>query len=175
MRPGSFTVRVSYRPMPAADLTTIPRALAHAAQHFSADEALVDDEQRLTFAQLAEAVDAATASVIAAGIQPGDRVAIWAPNIAPWVVASLAVHAAGAVLVPCNTRFKGHEAAYVLQRADVRLLFTVTDFLQTDYVELLRDAPPVPSLEQIVVMRGTTADGTASWDEFLARGRDVPR
>jgi acyl-CoA synthetase (AMP-forming)/AMP-acid ligase II len=161
--------------MPETDLSTIPRALARAAQEFADDEALVDEQRRLSFAQLAAAVDDATAALLATGIAPGDRVAIWAPNIAPWVVASLAVHAAGAVLVPCNTRFKGPEAAYVLERADARLLFTVTDFLQTDYVELLRDAPPVPSLEEIVVLRGTTADATTSWDDFIELGRSVPR
>ena len=100
-------------------------------------------------------------------MQPGDRVAIWAPNTTEWVIAALAIYSAGAVLVPLNTRFKGAEAAYILDRADVRLLFTVTDFLATDYVELLRTADPVASLKEIVVLRGTPAPapsgGTSSW------------
>src|SRR5437763_12222956 len=95
---GSFTSRRIVYIVPATDLTTIPRVLTRAAEIFYDDEALVDDGERLSFAQLAAAVDDATAALLASGIAPGDRVAIWAPNIAPWVVASLAVHAAGAVL-----------------------------------------------------------------------------
>src|SRR4051812_30781732 len=123
--------------------TTVPGVLARAATQFAAREALVDERDRVSFAQLAGAVDVAGRALLASGVERGDRVAIWAPNITEWVVASLAVHSAGAVVVPLNTRFKGGEAAYVLERAGVRLLFTVADFLNTDYVELLADAPPV--------------------------------
>ena len=76
------------------------------------------------------------------------------------------------MLVPLNTRFKGHEAGDILDRGGARLLFTVTDFLDTDYVALLRDAlgpaagdRPVaglPGLERIVVLRGDVADGLPS-------------
>jgi acyl-CoA synthetase (AMP-forming)/AMP-acid ligase II len=77
------------------------------------------------------------------------------------------------VLVPLNTRFKGAEASYILDRADVKLLFTVTDFLATDYVELLRTGAPVASLKEIVVLRGKPALGTVGWEEFLTRAHRV--
>ena len=83
--------------------------------------------------------------------------------------AALGVYAAGGVIVPLNTRFKGAEAAYILDRSQAKLLFTVTDFLDTNYVELLRAAEPVASLEQIVVLRGAPADDTISWTDFIAR------
>ena len=70
---------------------------------------------------------------MAAGIHPGDRVAIWAPNMAEWIVAALGLVGAGAALVPLNTRFKGPEAAYVLTRSRARALFTVRGFLGIDY------------------------------------------
>ena len=73
---------------------------------------------------------------MARGVAKGDRVAIWAPNIWEWPIVALAVHRAGAVVVPINTRFKGREAGYVLQKSKAKLLFTVTDFLDTDYVAL---------------------------------------
>ena len=60
--------------------------------------------------------------------------------MAEWAIAASAVHRAGAVLVPLNTRLKGPEAAYILNTARARLLFTVSDFLDTDYVTLLRAA-----------------------------------
>jgi len=77
------------------------------------------------------------------------------------------------VLVPLNTRFKGAEASYILDRADVKLLFTVTDFLATDYVELLRTGDPVASLKEIVVLRGEPAPGTIGWGEFVKRAHRV--
>ncbi|RDJ93286.1 hypothetical protein B4Q13_22905, partial [Lacticaseibacillus rhamnosus] len=70
-------------------------------------------------------------------------------------------------IVPLNTRFKGAEARYVLERADVKLLFTVTDFLDTNYEKLLRAEPALPELREIIDIRG------AAWGEFLARGPDA--
>ncbi|HEX5094620.1 MAG TPA: FadD3 family acyl-CoA ligase, partial [Acidimicrobiia bacterium] len=136
-------------------------------------EALVDERDRLTFAQLQDAAFGAARALVASGIQPGDRVGIWAPNTTEWVVAALGIYAAGGVVIPLNTRFKGGEASYILNRAHVKLLFTVTDFLATDYVELLKDGDDVPTLETIVVIRGADAPGTISWTDLLARGRDV--
>jgi HIP---CoA ligase len=152
---------------------TIPAALARAATRFATQEALVDDNARLSFAQLADAVAVAGRALIASGVQRGERVAIWAPNVSEWAIAALAIHSAGAVLVPLNTRFKAGEAAYVLERAGARMLFTVTDFLGTDYTELLRDAPPVASLHEIVVLRGSATDATTSWEGFLERAGAV--
>ncbi len=74
---------------------------------------------------------------MAAGIEPGERVAIWAPNSLRWIVAVLGIFEAGATLVPINTRFKGAEAAEILTRSGARALVTVTDFLGIDYVAML--------------------------------------
>jgi acyl-CoA synthetase (AMP-forming)/AMP-acid ligase II len=84
-------------------------------------------------------------------------------------VASLAVHRVGAVLVTLNTRYKGPEAAHILNASGARLLFTVTDFLDTDYVELLGDRSAVPTVEEVVVLRGEQRGADAAWDGFLAR------
>src|SRR5208283_6148467 len=95
---------------------------------------------RLTFDQLAEDVAVATRAILSNGIERGDRVAIWAPNCAEWVVAALGAVGAGAVLVPLNTRYKGAEAAYILRRSGARVLFTVQGFLGTDYPAMLKEA-----------------------------------
>ena len=78
-------------------------------------EALVDGDLRLNYSELLEHVDEAARSLIALDIKPGDRVAIWAQNIAEWVIAACAIHRSGAVLVPLNTRFKRSEATYILK------------------------------------------------------------
>jgi HIP---CoA ligase len=152
---------------------TIPGVLERAAARYGNTEALVDDTARLTFADLREAAGTAARGLIAAGIEPGDRVAIWAPNISEWVVAALGVYRAGAVIVSVNTRFKGNEATYILNRAHAKLLFTVTDFLDTDYVELLATGDPVGTLDTIVVVRGEAPAGTVSWDQFRASGETI--
>ena len=133
----------------------------------------MDGELRLTFEELAQRIDLASRALVASSIQSGDRVAVWAPNIAEWVFAALGAHRAGAIVVPLNTRFKGYEAAYILRRSGARMLFTVTDFLDTDYVALLAAADVPPALEEVVVLRGPARDGTTPWDVFLDRAATV--
>ena len=113
--------------------------LDRAAERYAASRPWSTATSGLNFAELRDAADEVTRALIASGVDAGDRMAIWAPNIAEWVITSLGAHRAGAVVVTLNTRFKGSEAAYVLQRSEARLLFTVTDFLDTDYVEMLGD------------------------------------
>ncbi|MDQ1423704.1 MAG: HIP---CoA ligase, partial [Acidimicrobiaceae bacterium] len=112
--------------------------------------------------------------LIASGIQPGDRVALWAPNSVEWIIASFGVYAAGAVLVPFNTRYRGDEAGHILRTSGACLLLTVTDFLDTSYVELLDGVPGLEALREIVVVHGKVPDGTTSWADFLARADGVP-
>jgi len=153
---------------------TIPGLLDEAAERFGAREAVVDGDVRLTFAELRWAIREAASAAIAAGIEHGDRVAIWAPNTHEWIVAALGALTAGAVLVPINTRFKGREAAFVLNKSRARLLFTVRWFLDVDYCEMLQSCGvETPELQSIVVFRGDPARGTESWTEFLARGSDI--
>jgi acyl-CoA synthetase (AMP-forming)/AMP-acid ligase II len=150
--------------------TTIPAALRRAAVSWPDDEALVGDGVRLTWPELAEQMTRMSKALLASGIQPGDRIALWAPNTAEWVITALGAYAAGAVLLPINTRFKGEEAGYVLRTAGARMLFTVTDFLDMDYVHLLRDQPGFDALEEIVVLSGPVPSGTVGWPVFLDRG-----
>jgi acyl-CoA synthetase (AMP-forming)/AMP-acid ligase II len=150
--------------------TTVPAVLRRAAEHFADVEAVADGEVRLTFAELAERAADGARAFVTAGLEPGDRVAIWAPNIHEWVVAALSTHLAGGVLVPLNTRFKGLEAADIVARSRARLLLCVNGFLDNDYVTAIRDAGvALPSLEQIVVLRGDVAPGDTSWSDFVAR------
>ncbi len=152
--------------------------MAGAAARFGDAEALVDGDVRLSFSELEAEALRVTAAAMAAGITPGDRVAIWAPNMAEWVLAALGLLGAGAVLVPLNTRFKGPEAAYVLERSGAKALFSVRGFLGIDYPALLEDED-VPDLERIVLLRdadeGTLSELTRTdevpifgWHEFLA-------
>jgi acyl-CoA synthetase (AMP-forming)/AMP-acid ligase II len=155
---------------------TIPRVLARAARLFGDTPALVEESQQLTFRDLERQALGASAAFMSAGILPGDRVGIWAPNRSDWVVAALGALGAGAVLVPLNTRLKGREAAFILRRSRARVLVTVGEFLGTRYAQLI--APEsLPHLERIVIL-GEGAQGgaapTQAWAEFLAAGAQVP-
>ncbi len=112
---------------------TIPAALDSAASLFGDQPAIVDPGGvRLTFRQLRERVHAVAAALVADGIEPGDRVAVWSPNTWHWVLAALGAQAAGAALVPVNTRFTGPEALDVIGRSGARALFVAGRFLGTD-------------------------------------------
>jgi acyl-CoA synthetase (AMP-forming)/AMP-acid ligase II len=148
---------------------TIPSALATAADELGGNVAIADRDTTLDYSSLRAAAQEFAAALVGAGIGPGDRVAIWAPNSARWIVAFLGLEHAGATLVPVNTRFKGREAADILERASVKVLVTVTDFLGADHVALLRDTDAdLPALDTIVVADGPPSEGTRSWDEFVA-------
>jgi HIP---CoA ligase len=152
---------------------TVPALVASAAR-FGEREAVVDGSQRFTFASLAGRARDAARAAIAAGIEHGDRVAIWAPNTWEWIVAALGAVSAGAVLVPINTRFKGREASYVLSKSGARLLFTVRGFLDLDFPALLEGAGPLPpALQRIVLLRGGAGRGEETFEAFLSRGSDV--
>ncbi|MCL2585380.1 MAG: FadD3 family acyl-CoA ligase [Streptosporangiales bacterium] len=148
---------------------TVPAAVRRAASLWPDAEAIVDGDQRVTFAELATEMTRAARAFAASGVRPGDRVAVWAPNSLSWIIASFGIYAAGAVMVPINTRFKGAEAAHVLRTSGARMLLTVTDFLGADYAGMLSadDAALREELE-IVVLSGDPGDGV-SWSSFLAR------
>src|SRR5215831_7529790 len=156
---------------------SIPRLALAGAERFPNGEAIVDGDRRLTYPQLAQEVVRSTRAAIAAGIQPGDRAAIWAPNSADWILAALGVLGAGGVIVTLNTRFKGGEAAYVLRKSGTRMLFLANDFLDTNYAEMLRSAlaetaDDLADLDRIVVLSGEVGTDTA-WAAYLAAGDTV--
>jgi acyl-CoA synthetase (AMP-forming)/AMP-acid ligase II len=169
---------------PRADLRwqTTSGVLRDAARRLGDAEAVVDGELRLTYRQLDEHVSRAAAAFLAAGVDHGDRVSIWGPNCAGWIVAALGLQRAGGVLVPLNTRFLGEEAAYVLRTSRARVLVTVNGFLGHDYLEMLRGAAggagqdrPVadlPELSAVVLLEGDPpgGPGVRSWEDFLSQG-----
>ena len=116
----------------------------------------------------------AARAYLAIGIAKGDRVAIWAPNMWEWMVVAMGAHAAGAVVVPVNTRYKGIEAAFLLKKSGARALVTVSGFLGNDYPALLAAAgEELPALDRTIILRGDVGDGSESLESFLARADEV--
>jgi acyl-CoA synthetase (AMP-forming)/AMP-acid ligase II len=155
------------------DQMTIPKTLARAAALWPDASALEDETEdtKFTFAELAAAAEQAARGFMAAGIERGDRVAIWAPNGWRWVVAALGLQSAGAVLVTLNTRFKISEASYVIEKSEARLICTIGEFLGTHYADSIA-SQKLPNLREIVLLEGQSKNGL-SWNEFTARGESI--
>jgi acyl-CoA synthetase (AMP-forming)/AMP-acid ligase II len=153
--------------------STIPEMI-DAAARFGDGLAVADGDLRLTYTDLVDVARTFASALVASGVQAGDRVAVWCFNSARWIVSALGIWEAGATLVPINTRFKGGEASDILSRSRARVLITVTDFLGTDYVEMLTESGIyLPDLQTVVVAHGPAATGAVDWGEFLGRGGTV--
>jgi HIP---CoA ligase len=160
---------------------TIPAAVAASIAARPDAEAVVEGDRRVTYRELGGLAATSTRAMMAAGVEPGDRVAIWAPNGLGWIVAALGAQSAGGAIVPINTRFKGEEAAYVLAASKAVLLVTTVGFLDTDPVGMLRAAEtPLPHLRRIVLLEGSAHATQAPkgidlepWSAFAARAEGI--
>src|SRR5690348_10593291 len=117
---------------------TIPAAADRAARDFGDAPALAEPGgPRLSWRELHEQASVVARAFMAAGVQAGDRVAIWSPNTHHWVIGALGALRAGAVLVPVSTRFTGPEALDVITRSGARALLVAGPFLGTDRLAAL--------------------------------------
>ena len=142
---------------------TIPAALATAARRFGDAPALAEPGGlRLSYRDLHDRAAVVSRALIAEGVAPGDRVALWSPNTHHWVLAALGALGAGATLVPVSTRFTGPEALDIIGRSGARALLVAGRFLGTDRLAALRTAlsilnkeadPATPSLKLGLVVR----------------------
>ncbi|MFC4503510.1 MULTISPECIES: FadD3 family acyl-CoA ligase [Streptomyces] len=137
---------------------SIPELVRDAGERFGDAEAVVDGDTRLTFAELAEQVRRTAGAFASAGVGPGDRVALWAPNSAEWIVAAFGLLTAGGVLVPVNTRFRDEEAHDIVVRSGAKLLLVQNGFLDREFT----GPPGVPVVD-------LTSDG------FLGSGEPLER
>jgi len=119
---------------------TVCALLEQSSKRYGDHLAVIDGTLRLSYAELAAQARTMARALMATGVQPGDRVAVWLPNTAHWLIAALGAHNAGASLVPMNTRYTGYEALDVLQRTGARVLFLSDRFLGADYLAALREA-----------------------------------
>lgn len=143
---------------------TIPEMVSSAGDRFGDAEAVVDGDLRLSFVELTARVRRAAGAIAALGVDKGDRIAIWAPNSAHWLIAALGAVTAGAVVVPVNTRFKADEAADVITRSGAKAVLIEKGFLGQDF------AVPagVPAID---LKSGFLEDGTPF--ECAVRGEDI--
>jgi fatty-acyl-CoA synthase len=131
-------------------------------------EAMVDvpSGRRWTYAQMREEVDTVALGLLAAGLGKGDRVGIWAPNVAEWTLVQYATAKIGVILVNINPAYRTHELEYVLNQAGIAVLVAATSFKTSDYAAMIKEVRPnCPELRQVVLL------GTSDWDTLVETGK----
>jgi fatty-acyl-CoA synthase len=123
---------------------TIGEAFDASVRRWGDKTALVvrHQEIRWTYAELAAEMDAFAGGLLSYGLRPGDRIGIWSPNRAEWVVAQFATAKAGLILVNINPAYRPAELAYALRKVKCRALITATMFKSSDYPAMLADIAP---------------------------------
>ncbi len=147
---------------------TIGANLRRMAAAYPGAEALVDAPagRRWTYAAFDADTDTLARGLIAAGLQAGDRVGIWAPNCAEWVLLQYATAKAGVILVNINPAYRGHELEYALRQSGVRVLVSAESFKTSDYRAMIGEVRAgLPDLEDVIFL------GSQPWDGLFASGR----
>ncbi|TMS00654.1 AMP-binding protein [Nonomuraea basaltis] len=142
---------------------TIGENLERAAARHADREALVDvpTGRRWTYAKLDAAVNEVALGLLATGIAKGDRVGIWAPNCAEWVLTQYATAKIGAILVNVNPAYRSHELDYVVRQSGMRLLISAVRHRTSDYRAMLTE----------IGFERTVFIGEPGWDELVETGR----
>lgn len=153
---------------------TIPALMRDAAARFGDRPALMSAQDGpIGYRELDRQADLVARALMADGAEPGDRAAIWAPNMWEWVAAAIGIQRACGVMVPLNTRLRGGEVADIVRRAGIRRLFVIGDFLGRYYPAMLTNES-MPGLRTRIVLRAATVEGSETrWHDFLAGAEQV--
>ena len=157
---------------------TVGELLARVAAERPDAVALVSRHQdvRQTWAELTDSVDTVARGLLALGVEPGDRVGIWAPNCAEWTHLQFGAAKVGAILVNVNPAYRPNELAYALAHSGVRILVTAREFKTSDYLAMIAEVrDELPALERVITIDGERAGGAGDlvWSELLDAGGGV--
>jgi fatty-acyl-CoA synthase len=133
-------------------------------------EALVSRHQgtRFSYTELSEGVDRVAKALIAAGLEPGDRIGIWSPNCVEWVLLQYATAKTGVILVNINPAYRTSELEYALNQSGCRVIVAASSFKSSDYQAMVEEVRGgLPALERAIFLE------TSGWDEFLADAGSV--
>jgi fatty-acyl-CoA synthase len=162
--PRSYASGVAAKPLIGE---TIGENLERAVARFGDREALIVRHQdlRLSYAELNERVDLLARGLLAAGLDKGDRVGIWAPNCAEWVLVQYATAKAGVILVNVNPAYRTTELEYALRQSGCRMLVAARAFKTSDYAAMIAEVEDgLPELERVVLL------DSPEWEELAAGG-----
>jgi len=154
---------------------TIGSHFDRAAARWAGREALVVRHQQIrwTYAELKTHVDALAAGLIALGLEPGDRLGIWSPNNAEWVLTQFATAKAGLILVNINPAYRLVEVEHALRKSGCTALITATQFKNSDYLGMIRplvEQGRLPKLRTVIHLGAGSEDGMISFADAASRG-----
>ncbi len=165
---------------------TIGRAFDETAQRFAGLDALIVPTQRVrwSYAELKERVDLLAAGLLSLGLNPGDRIGIWAPNCAEWTIAQFASAKSGLILVNINPAYRLSELEFCLNKVGCRALIAAERLKNSDYLAMLRALAPeldscgpnelnsakLPQLKLIIRLGRERTSGCLNFDEVMQRG-----
>jgi fatty-acyl-CoA synthase len=165
---GSYSHGTSETPLLG---DTIGANLEQTVARYSDREALVSRHQglRYTYAEFNDAVDVVARGLLARGLEAGERIGIWSPNNAEWVLVQYATAKIGAILVNINPAYRTNEVEYALNQSGCRMLIAAPSFKTSDYRAMIDEVRPnLSSLEQTIFL------DSPDWDALLADADKVP-
>ncbi|NIY64212.1 AMP-binding protein [Streptomyces malaysiensis] len=165
---------------------TLPRMLRDRAAIAPDAPVVADGAVTVTAQTLRDQAASVARALIALGVQPGDRVAVWAPNTWKWVVTAFGIWDTGAIIVPLSTRGKGIETEDLLRRTGAKALFVHEGFLGVSQLSMLSEAAQgpgddrpfhgLPNLRDVILLDGDGQGiGVRSWTEFVSRADSTHR
>ncbi len=167
---------------------TIGALLDEVSEIDGSREALVVAHQKIrwTYSELKSRADAFASGLLSLGLEPGDRVGIWAPNCAEWTIAQFATAKAGLILVNINPAYRLSELEHVLRAVGCRALITAARFKTSDYIAMIRQLVPelgnrsgelhsarLPELRHVISIGGGSYAGCLAFDRLLDRGKQL--
>jgi fatty-acyl-CoA synthase len=168
---------------------TIGDLLDQVTSHYANSEALVSVHQgtRYTYSDLKSEVDRIALGLIASGVERGERVGIWSPSCAQWVITQYAVAKVGAILVTINPAFQAREIEHALSHVGVSTLVLVDRFLGVNHVEMLAGfvpglvtaaavgwrSPRLPLLRSLIYINSNGHPGGLDWEDLARMGRGL--
>ena len=170
---------------------TVGQRLLKTAARFPDREALVVRHQdvRWTWREYLERIDRLAAGLLALGIEPGDRVGVWAPNCAEWCLTQFATARIGAILVNVNPAYRVFELEYALNKSGCRAIIAAERFKSSEYLRMLQDLAPelaqcapgrlraakLPALEIVIRMGDGRTAGMFNLDGVCGLGGPAER
>ena len=156
---------------------TIGTCLDRICEHFADREALISRHQglRYTYRQLKLEVENAARGMISIGVEKGDRVGVWSPNCAEWLIAQYALAKVGAIMVNINPAYRLRELEHALTQSSVSVMVAARGFRNSDYAAMIDElAPRLPALKQTVYLGNERQGSAMTWDDLIENGKRVP-
>ncbi len=165
---------------------TIGDAFDDTVQQFPENDALISCHQniRLSYLQLQEEVHKCSKGFMSLGLKKGERVGIWSPNCAEWLITQIATAKIGAILVNINPSYRLNELEYALSQSGCSMIVIAEQFRTSDYVSMIREMVPglfesegkgikLPELREVITLGKKEHPGMLKWDQLLEAGSDI--